>query len=75
MTPPFTKQYHEIIPLIKRQSLTNVVVVIETYTVVPSGEVYSIQHYVIKFVSALRQVGAFLRAFRFPLPIRLTATI
>jgi hypothetical protein len=24
------------------------------------GEVYSIQHYVIKFVSALRQVGGFL---------------
>jgi len=26
-----------------------------------SGEVYSIQHYVIKFVSDLRQVGDFLR--------------
>ena len=26
-----------------------------------SGEVYSIQHYVIKFVSDLRQVGGFLR--------------
>jgi len=25
----------------------------------PSGEVYSIQHYVIKFVSDLRQVGVF----------------
>ena len=25
------------------------------------GEVYSIQHYVIKFVSDLRQVGGFLR--------------
>ena len=25
------------------------------------GEVYSIQHYVIKFVSALRQVGGFLQ--------------
>ena len=32
------------------------------------GEVYSIQHYVIKFVSDLRQV-------RFPLPIKLTGTI
>jgi hypothetical protein len=30
------------------------------------GEVYSIQHYVIKFVSDLRQVGGFLRIFRFP---------
>jgi len=29
------------------------------------GEVYSIQHYVIKFVSDLRQVGGFLRVLRF----------
>jgi hypothetical protein len=34
----------------------------------PYGEVYSIQHYVIKFVSDLRQVGGFLRVFRFPPP-------
>ena len=27
------------------------------------GKVYSIQHYVIKFVSDLRQVGGFLRVF------------
>ena len=27
----------------------------------PYGEVYSIQHYVIKFVSDLRQVGSLLR--------------
>ena len=33
-----------------------------------SGEVYSIQHYVIKFASDLRQVGGFLRVLRFPLP-------
>jgi hypothetical protein len=33
------------------------------------GEVYSIQHYVIKFVSNLRQVGGFLRVLRFPPPI------
>jgi len=39
------------------------------------GEVYSIQHYVIKFVSDLRQVGRFLRMLRFPPPIKLTATI
>ena len=39
------------------------------------GEVYSIQHYVIKFVSDLRQVGGFLRAPRFPPQIQLTATI
>ena len=39
------------------------------------GEVYSIQHYVIKFVSDLRQVCGFLRVLRFPPPITLTATI
>ena len=35
------------------------------------GEVYSIQHYVIKFVGYLRQVGGFLWVFRFPPPIKL----
>jgi hypothetical protein len=39
------------------------------------GEVYSIQHYVIKFVSDVRQVGDFLRILKFPPPIKLTATI
>jgi hypothetical protein len=38
-------------------------------------EVYSIQHYVIKFVSDLWQVGGFLRVLRFHPPIKLTATI
>jgi len=33
------------------------------------------QHYVIKFVSDLRQVGDFLRVLRFPPPIKLTATL
>jgi hypothetical protein len=33
-----------------------------------SGKVYSIQHYVIKFDSDLRQVGGFLRIFQFPTP-------
>ena len=33
---------------------------------------YSIQHYVIKFVSDLREVGSFLR---FPPPIKLTTMI
>ena len=32
------------------------------------------QHYVIKFVSDLRQVSVFLWALRFPPPIKLTAT-
>ena len=39
------------------------------------GEVYLVQHYVIKFVSDLRQVGGFLQVFRFPPPIKLTAMI
>jgi len=37
-----------------------------------TGEVYSIEHYVIQFVSGLRQVGGFLR---FPPPIKLTAML
>jgi hypothetical protein len=36
-----------------------------------TGEVYSVQHYVIKFVSDLRQVGGFLWLLRFPAPIKL----
>ena len=39
------------------------------------GKVYSIQHYVIKFVSDLRQVGSFLWVLRFPPTIKLTTTI
>jgi hypothetical protein len=39
------------------------------------GEMYSIQHYVIKFVSDLWQIGGFLRVLRFPQPTKLTATI
>jgi hypothetical protein len=36
---------------------------------------HSIQQYVIMFVSDLRQVGCFPRVFRFPPPIKLSATI
>jgi hypothetical protein len=35
------------------------------------GEVYSIQYYLIKFVTDLRQAGGFLRVFRFPRTIKL----
>jgi hypothetical protein len=35
----------------------------------------SAQHYVIKFVSDLPQVCGFLRALRFPPPLKLKATI
>ena len=38
-----------------------------------NGEVYSIQHYVIKFVSDLWQVSGFLLVLMFPPPIKLTA--
>jgi hypothetical protein len=37
-------------------------------------DVCSIQHYVIKVVSDLHQVGGFLWVLRFPPPIQLTAT-
>ena len=39
------------------------------------GEVYSIKHYVIKFVSDLWQVSGFLWVLQFPPPIKLTTTI
>ena len=39
------------------------------------GEVYSMHHYMLKFVSDLRQVCGFLRVLRFPLPIKLTTMI
>jgi hypothetical protein len=38
-------------------------------------EVYSIQHYVIRFVNDLRQVSGFLQVLQFPPPIKLTTTI
>jgi hypothetical protein len=34
-----------------------------------------VQHYMIKFVSDLQQVGGFLRVLQFPPPVKLTATI
>jgi len=39
------------------------------------GEVYSIQHYVKKFVSNLQQLGCFLRVVQFPPPIKPIAMI
>jgi hypothetical protein len=46
-----------------------------TTIVVSSNPFIAIQHYVIKFVSDLRQVGGFLWVLWFPPPIKLTATI
>jgi hypothetical protein len=39
------------------------------------GELYSEQHYLIKFFSDLQQVSGFIRALWFPPPIKLTAKI
>jgi hypothetical protein len=39
------------------------------------GEMYLIQHYVIKFVSNLQQVSGFLWVLWFPPPIKLTSRI
>ena len=39
------------------------------------GEVYLIQHYVIRFVSDLRQVGGLLRVLWFHPPIKMIAKI
>jgi len=39
------------------------------------GKLYSIQHYVIKFISDLRQICCFRRVLWFPPKIKLTATI
>ena len=36
---------------------------------------WGVQHYMIKFVSDLRQIGGFPRVLRFPPPIKLTSTI
>ena len=46
-----------------------------TTNVVNSNPTQAIQHYVIQFVSDLRQVGGFIRVLQFPPPIKLTATI
>jgi hypothetical protein len=40
-----------------------------------SGKVYSMQHYVVKFVSDLRQVGDFLWVFQFPPSIKLKTKV
>ena len=57
-------------------SVQPVPITIKVVTLNPShGEVYSIQYYVIKFVSDLLQVAGFLWVLRFPPPIKLTAMI
>ena len=51
------------------QSVPNTTKVVSSNPI--HGEAYSIQHYVIKFVSDLRQVGSFLWVLRFTQPIKL----
>ena len=58
------------------ESGTKQMVTIKVVSTNPAhDEVYSIQLYVIKFVSDLWQVVGFLCVFRFPPRIKLTATI
>jgi hypothetical protein len=55
------------------QSVSITTKVVNSNTV--RDEVYSMQHYVIKFVRDLQQVSDVLRILRFSPPIKLTATI
>ena len=59
--------------LLPVQSVAITIIVVSSNST--HGRVYSIQHYVIKFVSDLRQVGGFPQVLLFPSPIKLTATI
>ena len=61
---------HIHVPMQSASITTNVVSLNATH-----GEVYSIQHCVIKFVSDLWQVDGFLWVLWFPPPIKLTATV
>ena len=56
-------------------SMKSVPITINIESSNPNGEVWSIQHYVIKFVSDLQQVSGFLRVTQFSPPIKLTASI
>jgi hypothetical protein len=55
----------QLVPIISKVVISNPV----------HDEVYSIQHYVIKFVSDLRKISGFLLVLQFPPPIKLTTTI
>ena len=59
--------------LLPVQSVAITIIVVSSNST--HGRVYPIQHYVIKFVSDLRQVGGFPQVLLFPSPIKLTATI
>ena len=61
---------HIHVPMQSASITTNVVSLNATH-----GEVYSIQHCVIKFVSDLWQVSGFLLVLRLPSPLKLTSMI
>jgi hypothetical protein len=62
--------------LILQLPVQSVPIITEVVNLNPAlGEVYLIQHYVIKFVSRLWQIDGFLRVLRFPPLIKLTTTI
>jgi hypothetical protein len=65
MVDGFTTTYMQSVPITSKLLSSNPV----------HGEVYLIQHYVIKFVSDLRQVCGFLQVLRFPPPVKLAGTI
>jgi hypothetical protein len=53
-------------------TMQSIPIITKIFGLNPHGEVYSIQHYVIKFVSDLRQDDGFLRLSP---PLKLTAKI
>ena len=63
------------LPTLKSMSYVKQYVLIIMYWKHYPCRVYSIQHYVIKFVSDLRQVGGFPRVLQFPAQIKLIVTI
>jgi hypothetical protein len=74
----FTRDRHDRDHMVVELYLTVQSVPITTKVVSSNlihGEVYSIQHFVIKLVSDLRQVGGFLWVLLFPPPIKITVTI
>jgi hypothetical protein len=75
MVNPCTPNAHSpfIQLLVQSQSIPITTIVVSSNPI--HGEVYSIQHYVIMFVSDLQQIDGFPRVLRFPPPIKLTATI
>ena len=67
---------HDRILLDLQLSVQSVPITINVVSLNPvHGEVYLIQHYVLKFVSNLWQVGGFLRVLQFPTLIKLTVKI